>query len=105
MRDAAHYRIIERAYQAEDTLGLDRLPRVRNALVHGNPVTPAVVESVADVAVRRSNHALNLAVEAFNTGVSLDQLLATERLEFDSMHTSLEAGTPWLEIWAAAKAE
>ena len=102
MRDPAHYLLIERSYQTEDTLGLDRLRRVRNALVHGNPVTPAVVKSVADIAVRRSNHALNLAVEAFNAGISLDQLLTADRNIFEGTHTSLEFGASWLDLWAAA---
>lgn len=102
IRNAAHYLAIERSYEAEDAVALDRLRRVRNALVHGNPVTPAVVRSVSSVSIRRSNHALNLAIEAFNKGIRLDQLLATDRAERNSLHSSLNSGITWLKLWAAA---
>jgi hypothetical protein len=102
MRNAAHYLTIERSYEAEHTIALDRLRRVRNAVVHGNPATPAVVWSVSDVAIRRSNHALNLALEAFNEGISLDELLAAARAARDSLRSQLYGGTTWLELWEAA---
>ena len=102
MRNAAHYLKIARSYETEHTIALDRLRRVRNAVVHGNPATPAVVRSVSDVAIRRSNHALDLALEAFNEGISLDELLAAARAERDSLHSQLNGGTTWLELWEAA---
>jgi hypothetical protein len=102
MRNAAHYLTIARSYEAEHTIALDRLRRVRNAVVHGNPAAPAVVRSVSDVAIRRSNHALNLALEAFEKGISLDEFLADARDERDSLHSQLNGGTTWLELWEAA---
>jgi len=102
MRNAAHYLRIARSYEAEHTIALDRLRRVRNAVVHGNPATPAVVRSVSDVAIRRSNHALSLALEAFNQGISLDELLAAARAERDVLRSQLNGGKTWLELWEAA---
>jgi hypothetical protein len=102
MRNAAHYLKIAKSYEEEHTIALNRLRRVRNAVVHGNPATPAVVRSVSDVAIRRSNHALSLALEAFNKGISLDELLVAARAEHDSLHSQLNGGKTWLELWQPA---
>jgi hypothetical protein len=100
--DAPHYLRIERAYGKEHEIGLARLRRVRNALVHGNPITPAIVQSVTDLAIRRSNHGLRLAVDAFNQDLSLNELLRIDRTSFRAKHGILEKGGTWLNIWSTA---
>jgi hypothetical protein len=47
---------------------------------------------VSDLAARRSNHALRLAIDAFNQELSLADVENTHRASFDATHTVIENG-------------
>src|SRR5690606_6244234 len=87
----AGYRTLIEEYTAEGSVLDARRRRVRNALVHGNPTSFAVVESVREYAEFISGAALNLALESYLEG-SCPAVALTERTdEFIAMESGLNA--------------
>jgi hypothetical protein len=74
---------------------------VRNALVHGNPVSFAVVQSVREYAEFLGRGALNLALEAFVEGKDPATALATRTDEFRAMRGGQDAASFWRASTAA----
>lgn len=82
-------------YTAEGTVLEARRRRVRNALVHGNPASFAVVRSVREYAEFLSRGSLNLALEAFVEGNDPATALATRTDEFYAMQSGQDAASFW----------
>jgi len=59
----------------------NRLRRVRNAINHGSPVTPAALADVGPLSRRRSRAAMDLALRAFAGDVTVSSLLDEEQEE------------------------
>lgn len=98
--DHPTYTTLINDYTYEGTVLEARRRRVRNALVHGNPASFAVVQSVRDYAEFLGGGALNLALEAFVDGVSPATALAARTDEF----TALQGGQDAASFWRARPA-
>ena len=96
----AHFHRAERRFQQGIDLELKRLRRVRNALVHGNPVRTSTIDSVVSIAERRSSDALDLAIDAFSRDIPLSQRLREIEREAVDRDDRLLQGQTLLEIWA-----
>ena len=99
MRSAPHYLRLAKSYDQYFQLLIDRHRRIRNALVHGNPAHPRVVTTVTAVSRMRSDHAVQLALDAFTRKITLGELLAERRDEHSETEAELETGRSWLTIW------
>jgi hypothetical protein len=77
----------------------ERLSRTRNALTHGNPVHPAVIDSVRDLSTYRVNAAIGVALEAFSTSGSFDAALRVRTEELGRVIDHLTRGVSLLDQW------
>lgn len=93
--DAAAHRTMAEEYTAEGVTLAARRRRVRNALVHGNPSSFAVVQSVREYAEFLSGTALNLALESFVGGTDPSIALAQRTDEFTAMQGGQDAASYW----------
>ncbi|MFF9214284.1 MULTISPECIES: hypothetical protein [unclassified Streptomyces] len=96
----AEYRSLIEYYTAEGAVLEARRHRVRNALVHGNPASFAVIESVREYARFLSRCALGLALESYIEGTLPATALAKRSEEF----TALKAGQDAASFWRARHA-
>jgi hypothetical protein len=96
----AEYRSLIEYYTAEGAVLEARRHRVRNALVHGNPASFAVIESVREYARFLSRCALGLALESYIEGTPPATALAKRSVEF----TALKAGQDAASFWRARHA-
>jgi hypothetical protein len=93
--DHAIYRTLIEEYTAEGITLDARRRRARNALVHGNPATFAVVQSVREYAEFLSGTALNLALESFVEGTPPIAGLTGRTGEFTAMQSGQDAARYW----------
>lgn len=93
--DRAVYGRLIVAYEAEMKVLGARRRRVRNALVHGNPASFAVVESVRDYAEFVSRTALYLALESFVDAVDPGTVLATRTDDYLALRNGQDAAGYW----------
>lgn len=93
--DHATYRALMVEYAAEGMVLDARRRRVRNALVHGNPASFAVVESVREYAEFVSGTALYSALEAFVDGTDAKSSLSERTDEFAAMQSGQNAASYW----------
>ncbi|MEE1931307.1 hypothetical protein V1J52_24585 [Streptomyces sp. TRM 70351] len=91
----AVYCTLVEEYTAEGSVLDARRRRVRNALVHGNPTSFAVVQSVREYAEFVSGAALNLALESYVDGTPSAVALAERTDEFIAMKSGEDAETYW----------
>lgn len=89
------YAALITAYSEERKVLDARRYRVRNALVHGNPVRFAVVQSVREYAEFLGGRALNVALEAFVEGAASASALAARTDEFQAMQAGNDAASFW----------
>lgn len=93
--DHAVYVALIHEYTAEgDVLG-QRRHRVRNALVHGNPASFAVVRSVREYAAFLGGSALSHGLEAFAEATSPAVALMARTDEFNAMQAGQDAASFW----------
>ncbi|MDN3480996.1 hypothetical protein QMA10_03545 [Arthrobacter sp. APC 3897] len=83
-------------YSEEGAVLEARRSRVRNALVHGNPVSFAVVQSVREYAEFLGRRSLNVALEAFLEDADPATALAARTDEFLAMQAGQDAASFWL---------
>lgn len=100
VRNASHYLRVTEGHERTFFLLMDRHRRVRNSLVHGNPVHPRVVSTVVHAAVLRSDQAVKLALSAFTQRMPLAKLLAENRADTEASLYTIRSGTSWLDMWA-----
>jgi len=100
--DHTVYRGLMDEYIAEGVALDARRRRVRNALVHGNPVAFAVVQSVREYAEFISGTALYSALESFVDGTDPKVALAERTDEFIALQAGKDAATYW-RVRAAAE--
>ncbi|WP_174257718.1 hypothetical protein [Phytoactinopolyspora alkaliphila] len=93
--DYAEYRALIESYTAEGAVLEARRRRVRNALVHGNPASFAIVESVREYAEFLSGTALSLGLESYVEGTVPATALARRTDEFTAMQTGQDAASYW----------
>lgn len=93
--DLSAYRDLVDAYTAEGAVLEARRRRVRNALVHGNPVSFAVVQSVREYTEFISRSALNLGLESYVQGTAPAAALTQRTGEFAAMHAGQDAAGYW----------
>ena len=93
----AAYRTLVEEYTAEGSILDARRRRVRNALVHGNPATFAVVQSVREYAEFVGGAALHLALGSYVEGTPPAAALAERSDEFIAMAGGQDAATYWRE--------
>ncbi|MEV0269437.1 hypothetical protein AB0H43_11705 [Hamadaea sp. NPDC050747] len=93
--DLDQYSVLVDEYRAEGVVLDARRRRVRNALVHGNPVNFAVVASVREYARFLSGTALNLALDSYVEGTEPAAALATRTDEFLGMQAGKDAANYW----------
>lgn len=91
-------------YTAEGAVLEDRRRRVRNALVHGNPASFAIIDSVREYAQFLSRTALNLALESYVEGTAPAASLAKRSDEFTAMQEGQDAAGYWRAQLAARAA-
>lgn len=91
----------EQLQRHADLLAL-RINRVRNGLVHGNPVHERSLDSVQHISYFRVNAALQVALEAFGTGTTVTALLDRDEQIRSARMDALRSGQSMSEIWAAA---
>ncbi len=99
--DHTVYRELMDEYVTEGAVLDARRRRVRNALVHGNPVSFAVVQSVREYAEFISGTALYSALESFVDGTDPKVALAERTDEFAAIQAGKDAATYWRERVAA----
>ncbi|WEO76430.1 hypothetical protein BJQ94_13790 [Cryobacterium sp. SO2] len=93
--DHAIYTALIHVYTSEGTVLEARRRRIRNALVHGNPTSFAVVESVREYAEFLGGSALNLGLEAYVEGTTPSSALTSRTDEFVAMRTGQDAASFW----------
>lgn len=98
--DPTSYAQLIHDYELERDVLADRRTRVRNALVHGNPVGSHVVDSVSSMASYLSRYALRVGLDSFVTGQDVQVILDRELQE----SASLLAGTSAADLWRAKAA-
>lgn len=98
--DNNEYRALHAEYASEGTVLEARRRRVRNALVHGNPVSFEAVQSVREYAEFIGGTGLNLALESYIEGIAAAVALANRSTEYTEMQGGKDAATYWRE-WVA----
>ena len=93
--DFAKSRVLIEYYAAEGVVLEARRRRVRNALVHGNPASFAVVGSVREYAEFLSGTALNLSLESYVEGTAPAVALARRTGESTAMQAGQDAASYW----------
>jgi hypothetical protein len=93
--DPAEYRTLIEQYAAEGIVLEARRRRVRNALVHGNPASFAIVQSVREFAEFGSGTALNVALESFVDGTPPAAALTERSDEFTAVESGQAAASYW----------
>lgn len=78
-----------------------RLSRVRNALVHGNPMHASVVASLDEFAEFLARSALREALEAHMSGQDLNASLQREKARTRTFERGLRDGRSPLELWTS----
>lgn len=91
----ATYSALIADYEAEGKVLEARRRRIRNALVHGNPATFAVVQSARDYAEFLGGTALDIALESFVDVTDQQTALAARTGEFVAMQGGTDAATYW----------
>lgn len=71
--------------------------RVRNAINHGNPVTQFALQSIRGFSERSARSAVNLALEAYATGIPISSMLNEERDRRQKQQNERIAGRSYLE--------
>lgn len=99
--DHAKYSALIAEYESEGKVLEARRRRVRNALVHGNPASFRVVESVREYAEFLSASALNLALESYVDDTPTASALATRNAEYVAMTGGQDAASYWRAEMAA----
>ncbi|MFI1376062.1 hypothetical protein ACH4UY_29150 [Streptomyces longwoodensis] len=99
--DYTEYRTLIGYYTAEVAVLEARRRRVRNALVHGNPASFAIVDSVREYAQFLSRTALNLGLESYVEGTEPAAALAKRTDEFTAMQAGQDAAGYWRAQLAA----
>lgn len=89
------YCMLVDGYTTEGAVLDARRRRVRNALVHGNPTSFAVVQSVREYADFVSGAALNLALESYVEGTPPAVALLERTDDFIAMNSGQDAATYW----------
>lgn len=84
-------------YTAEGLVLEARRRRVRNALVHGNPASFPVVQSVCEYAEFVSGSALYLALESFVDATDPGSGLAARTSEYTAMQAGKDAASYWCD--------
>lgn len=95
LSDHSSYCALIDEYGTEGRLLEARRKRVRNALLHGNPVSFVVVESVREYAEFLSGSALEAGLEAFFSSTKPETSLARRTEEFEAMKLGQDAETYW----------
>jgi hypothetical protein len=93
--DHATYSTLIDEYTAETAVLEAHRRRIRNALVHGNPASFAVVQSVREYAEFLGGSALHTGLESFVEGTSPAIALAARTEEFIAMHAGQDAVSYW----------
>jgi len=101
IRDAALCLDLHRQHERDRDFLRERLRRTRNALTHGNPVHPAVIDTVRDLSTYRVNAAFGLALEMFSTSGSLDAALHARAEEHKRLVDHLTRGVSMFDQWCA----
>lgn len=86
----------ERAKQAVELLRT-RHRRVRNAIAHGNPVTPVAIGSVREFSQRVTRQALAIALHAHATGTDVSSYLAGRSQDRDETNAEVANGVCMLD--------
>lgn len=86
--------LIER-YREEGKLLESRRRRVRNALTHGNPTSPAIVHSVSEYANFLSWTALDIALESFIKNTDLIEDISRQPDDFIAMLSGEDPVSYW----------
>lgn len=93
--DPVEYHALINEYEAEAKIISSRRARVRNALVHGNPVSMEVVSTIADISSYSSRYALRVGLESFTTGDTVAAILDREQTEQDSLRAGVSVADYW----------
>lgn len=93
--DHREYRALIAYYTAEGAVLEARRRRVRNALVHGNPSSFAIVESVREYAEFLSRSALNRGFESYVQGTAPAAALAQQTDQVTAMQGGQDAASYW----------
>jgi hypothetical protein len=93
--DHAIYSTLIDEYAAEGKVLEARRRRVRNALVHGNPASFTVVQSVREYAEFLGGSALNRGLESYVENTEPAAALATRTDEFIAMQGGQDAASYW----------
>ncbi|MEV6487121.1 hypothetical protein AB0M20_00580 [Actinoplanes sp. NPDC051633] len=93
--DHVAYSALIYEYTAEGNVLEARRRRVRNALVHGNPASFAVVQSVREYAEFLGGSALNRGLKSFVEGTRPATALATRTEELTAMQGGQDAASFW----------
>lgn len=98
--DPASYAQLIQDYELERDVLAARRTRVRNALVHGNPVGTHVIDSVSSMASYLSRYALRVGLDSFVTRQDVRVILDRELQESAPLLT----GTSAADLWRAKAA-
>lgn len=101
---AAEEAVRERSRRSVDLLR-KRHRRVRNAITHGNPVSPAAIDSVRVFSERVTREALAVALHAFATGANIPHCLADRSADRNATRASIAGGISVVDRIAEASAE
>ncbi|MEU0145914.1 hypothetical protein ABZ119_08130 [Streptomyces sp. NPDC006288] len=93
--DHTKYRALINYYATESDILKARRGRVRNSLMHGNPASFAIVESVREYAEFLSGSALSLGLESYVEGTTPAVALMKRTEEFTAMQAGQDAASYW----------
>jgi hypothetical protein len=104
LTDAAAYQERRRAYAEQLELLRERHRRIRNAVVHGNPVHERVLASARPLGHYVAHLAFSAAVDSFAAGTELRDRLAAHNRRLQALQEHLAQGKAPVDFWSATAA-
>ena len=99
LRDASVYSQLHATYEADRNIYAQRLRRVRNAVVHGNPVVDSAISSSVELSRWVVDSVMRHALEQFTTGKPIAEIYNDEEIQDAAAHERIARGESWLDIW------
>ncbi len=99
VRDASVYLSIRSSYRRAVTLLQSRARRARNAVVHGNPLTPNVLDSIKEYTSFVCDSSISLGLRSYIEGVATADLIGEYEREASDQMVRFAKGENWLQIW------
>ena len=76
-----------------------RHARVRNALMHGNPAGPRIVQTVREISRFKIGASLGFCLDSFTQGVALEEVIRSAKGKSEQDLRDLRSGISFIAMW------